>query len=737
MPLTAVGSGVVEAACKMLVSQRLELSGMRWGRGAQAILTTRGWDQSDRFDDAWALLAAHFQVDVHVLAKVIPHRPPLPEKPRRSRTARRAGPKGIRMVTRTHALLPSVATLLLGLIASGIGGCTCGSPPGGSELPDATELCNAPGVRCGDGWQWELPLPGPHSLRAAYSAGPDDLWVVSYGVLGRFDGANWSFDVVAEGLGAIHGSAADDVWAVGDPAVALHYDGAAWSRVPIDTGLRNARGVWVGGKTDAWLVGDGLLMHWDGNTWMSAPIDGVDPLPLLSAVWGSGPTDVWAASPTDAGSLYHFDGVSWSVVANWPRAPIFAIWGSAANDVWAAGFDTILHFDGTAWSDTRAIAPGSQYYLYGLGGTAGNVWAVGSAASDPSVDVGGVVLTNRSGQWERVDPGIGGAFYGVWGARSDRVWIVGEPGRLLFTDGSQFWRFGCDAGLSGVAGTTGPLTPGTIQPDRTAPGLWSVWANSSSDVLAVGDGPTVMHYDGAEWSEQLRGDGSDNLMAVWASGPTEAWAGGAALYHNGGNGWSPAPSFDFGPFQYVMGMWGSGPNDVWAVGSLLLAHFDGNSWTLDPWSDWRDELGNALSLDDIWGTAPNDVWAVGNRILHFDGAAWVDASPAEPGSWRAVWASGPNDVWVAGWNTLLHFDGVSWQPMRQEVFDPDNTTLLEAVWGSGPDDVWVAGHLVLWHYNGSTWVDAPAGCGYPGRRIHGADGHVWVVGGGIAHRRPQ
>ena len=49
-----IGSGVVEAACKTLVAQRLKLSGMRWGRGAQAILTTRGWDQSERFDEAWA-----------------------------------------------------------------------------------------------------------------------------------------------------------------------------------------------------------------------------------------------------------------------------------------------------------------------------------------------------------------------------------------------------------------------------------------------------------------------------------------------------------------------------------------------------------------------------------------------------------------------------------------------------------------------------------------------------------
>jgi len=70
-----IGSGVVEAACKTLVTQRLKLSGMRWsGSGAQAILTLRGWDLSDRFDEAWALVAAHYHVVVHTLANVFPFR---------------------------------------------------------------------------------------------------------------------------------------------------------------------------------------------------------------------------------------------------------------------------------------------------------------------------------------------------------------------------------------------------------------------------------------------------------------------------------------------------------------------------------------------------------------------------------------------------------------------------------------------------------------------------------------
>ncbi|MCL2824751.1 MAG: hypothetical protein FWD57_12230 [Polyangiaceae bacterium] len=67
-----IGSGVVEAACKTLVTQRLKQSGMRWSsRGAQSILTPRGWDQSDLFDKAWALVAATYGGDITVVANVI------------------------------------------------------------------------------------------------------------------------------------------------------------------------------------------------------------------------------------------------------------------------------------------------------------------------------------------------------------------------------------------------------------------------------------------------------------------------------------------------------------------------------------------------------------------------------------------------------------------------------------------------------------------------------------------
>jgi hypothetical protein len=67
-----IGSGVVEAACKTLVSQRLKRSGMRWRQtGGQAILTFRALCQSERFDRAWPLLVETYKRPVTLPQKVL------------------------------------------------------------------------------------------------------------------------------------------------------------------------------------------------------------------------------------------------------------------------------------------------------------------------------------------------------------------------------------------------------------------------------------------------------------------------------------------------------------------------------------------------------------------------------------------------------------------------------------------------------------------------------------------
>ena len=50
-----LGSGTVEAACKLVMQERMKQAGMRWSRdGAQAMLALRSTLLSDRWDDVWA-----------------------------------------------------------------------------------------------------------------------------------------------------------------------------------------------------------------------------------------------------------------------------------------------------------------------------------------------------------------------------------------------------------------------------------------------------------------------------------------------------------------------------------------------------------------------------------------------------------------------------------------------------------------------------------------------------------
>lgn len=63
-----IGSGVVEAACKTLVAERMKRSGMSWGEaGGQAILTLRSLIQSNRWERGWELLSGQYRCQVKIL----------------------------------------------------------------------------------------------------------------------------------------------------------------------------------------------------------------------------------------------------------------------------------------------------------------------------------------------------------------------------------------------------------------------------------------------------------------------------------------------------------------------------------------------------------------------------------------------------------------------------------------------------------------------------------------------
>ena len=70
-----IGSGVTEATCKTLVTQRMKCAGMRWNiKGGQGVLTARSLIQSEQFDKGWEVLSKTYIEQITLPEKVIPFR---------------------------------------------------------------------------------------------------------------------------------------------------------------------------------------------------------------------------------------------------------------------------------------------------------------------------------------------------------------------------------------------------------------------------------------------------------------------------------------------------------------------------------------------------------------------------------------------------------------------------------------------------------------------------------------
>jgi hypothetical protein len=70
-----IGSGVTEASCKTLVTQRMKCAGMRWNiKGGQGVLTARSLIQSEQFDKGWDVLSKTYIEKITLPVNIIPFR---------------------------------------------------------------------------------------------------------------------------------------------------------------------------------------------------------------------------------------------------------------------------------------------------------------------------------------------------------------------------------------------------------------------------------------------------------------------------------------------------------------------------------------------------------------------------------------------------------------------------------------------------------------------------------------
>lgn len=246
----------------------------------------------------------------------------------------------------------------------------------------------------------------------AWAVGFSVLGRHDYGTLiEHWNGTAWSVNssLVVTGFFADLTGVADlsptDAWAVGEGGsggLLEHWNGTAWSSVALpdpdftpgageSISASSASDIWVVGSTVNTSTGTtaGEALHYNGTAWS------VVPMPLGGdAVTDISPTEAWAV---DGASIEQWNGTSWSVVPSPTPGADLGLTGIAArgpDDVYAVGDNipsvnggvvqgVILRWNGSTWSADSDPTDGTYSPLFGAATVAGaaNEWAVGTLSN--------------------------------------------------------------------------------------------------------------------------------------------------------------------------------------------------------------------------------------------------------------------------------------------------------------------------------------------------------------------
>jgi len=325
-----------------------------------------------------------------------------------------------------------------------------------------------------DGSTWGPLTPGPGGSGyqlALWGFSSTDIFMAGSNFVAHYDGSSWTSSTVSGvWMFDVWGTAPDDVYAVGDKGVIVHWDGSAWAIVSSPC-VKALNDVWGTSQSDVFAAGEGgTVLHYDGESWETSRSGGIE----LEGVWGSSSTDVYAvgslgrcsistdrAGPISPALIHRrfsaVFGVLRRATSTWSERPgrqpllrkssattvcpgrscvgldvLNDVWGSSSTDVFVVGWGgLIVHCDGTGYG---FMASGTTAALEAVWGTsATDVWAVGGRMSDRK----GVILHYDGAAWTQVPIGTVRYLLHVSGRSATDVWVVGEFGLVLHFDGSH------------------------------------------------------------------------------------------------------------------------------------------------------------------------------------------------------------------------------------------------------------------------------------------------------------
>ena len=281
--------------------------------------------------------------------------------------------------------------------------------------------------------------------------------------------------------------------------------------------------------------------------------------------------------------------------------------------------------------DTLAQAGAAEYLLSVWGSSATDVWTGGAAGSTAFHHYDGASWTTAA--WPN-------EVSGIWGTSSSNVYAVSATNIAKYNGAS--WA------------------PESF----TAPNaLFAIWGTSGTDIYAGGSAATLVHYDGANWSNVASSGlaGNEAVTAIWGTSSTNVYVGtasataGLGLHRWNGTSWSTVAA----GINAVRAIWGSSSTDIYVGGDFgFLRHWNGVSWSTIGGFGSADTDG----IQGIWGSAANNVFLVqrnGKIWRSFDlGVTWFPYANTGV-NLLAIWGADNRNIFAVGFGSGGTFNNIA------------------------------------------------------------------------------
>lgn len=300
-------------------------------------------------------------------------------------------------------------------------------------------------------------------------------WIVGeHGTILRYGGGSWNVveSPTTQWLHDVDMISSNDGWAVGGEKI-LRWNGFEWrdetikiDGAPGQNERWDLRALSMGDSGDGWAVGywargagygrdsSGLLLRWDGAKWrVSTTFGSMAPLSGISMVdsstgWAVGPSWTSTGDDYDYG-VYRWNGVSWRGELVGPGAGTFyGVSASSSSNAWVADANAapegLYHWDGAKWTTTGVGIYNSEWKpgvtrIFFLSDNSGWASVHFMAGKVPSDNPGKEAIVRWDGtSWKQIGDLVPVQIFDFDFTSENNGWAVGQGGTILHWDGNSW-----------------------------------------------------------------------------------------------------------------------------------------------------------------------------------------------------------------------------------------------------------------------------------------------------------